>query len=108
MDLQEKIHTLPASPGVYLYKNAEGEVLYVGKANSLRTRVRSYFAEGAAENAKTGSLLRQAVDLDYIVVDNEQEALALKRAMVERGMSAAEIEQVLLAGRPSEEGKPRG
>ena len=84
MDLQEKIRTLPSSPGVYLYKNAEGEVLYVGKANSLRARVRSYFAEGAAEDAKTGSLLREAVDLDYIVVDNEKEALALENNLIKQ------------------------
>ncbi|MDP9263913.1 MAG: excinuclease ABC subunit UvrC [Acidobacteriota bacterium] len=84
MDLHEKIRTLPASPGVYLYKNAEGEVLYVGKANNLRARVRSYFAEGAAEDAKTGSLLREAVDLDYIVVDNEKEALALENNFIKQ------------------------
>ncbi|HEV2021709.1 MAG TPA: excinuclease ABC subunit UvrC [Terriglobales bacterium] len=84
MDLHQKIRTLPASPGVYLYKNAEGEVLYVGKANSLRARVRSYFAEGAAEDAKTGSLLREAVDLDYIVVDNEKEALALENNLIKQ------------------------
>jgi excinuclease ABC subunit C len=84
MDLSQKIQTLPASPGVYLYKNAEGEVLYVGKANNLRARVRSYFAEGAAEDAKTGSLLREAVDLDYIVVDNEKEALALENNLIKQ------------------------
>ena len=84
MDLHEKIRTLPASPGVYLYKNAEGEIIYVGKANSLRARVRSYFLEGAAENAKTGSLLREAVDLDYIVVDNEKEALALENNLIKQ------------------------
>ena len=84
MDLYQKIQTLPASPGVYLYKDAEGEVLYVGKANSLRARVRSYFAEGAAEDAKTGSLLREAVDVDYIVVDNEKEALALENNLIKQ------------------------
>src|SRR5271157_1230370 len=84
MDLHQKIRTLPTSPGVYLYKNAEGEVIYVGKANSLRARVRSYFLEGAAENAKTGTLLREAVDLDYIVVDNEKEALALENNLIKK------------------------
>src|SRR5271169_2938425 len=84
MDLHQKIRTLPTSPGVYLYKNAEGEIIYVGKANSLRARVRSYFLEGAAENAKTGSLLREAVDLDYIVVDNEKEALALENNLIKQ------------------------
>src|SRR5664280_1309985 len=84
MDLHQKIRTLPASPGVYLYKNADGEIIYVGKANSLRARVRSYFLEGAADNAKTGSLLREAVDLDYIVVDNEKEALALENNLIKQ------------------------
>ena len=84
MDLHEKIRTLPALPGVYLYKNAEGEVIYVGKAKSLRARVRSYFLEGAAEDAKTGSLLREAVDVEYIVVDNEKEALALENNLIKQ------------------------
>src|SRR5271169_5019162 len=84
MDLHQKIRTLPTSPGVYLYKNADGEIIYVGKANNLRSRVRSYFLEGATENAKTGTLLREAVDLDYIVVDNEKEALALENNLIKQ------------------------
>ncbi len=84
MDLHEKIRTLPTAPGVYMYKNAEGEVIYVGKAKSLRARVRSYFVEGATEDAKTGSLLREAVDLEYIVVDNEREALALENNLIKQ------------------------
>jgi excinuclease ABC subunit C len=85
MDLIEKIRTLPIQPGVYLYKNAEGEVIYVGKAKSLRARVRSYFQEGVGEaNAKTGSLLRDAVDVEYIVVSNEKEALALENNLIKQ------------------------
>src|SRR5690348_3002207 len=85
MDLTEKIRTIPLRPGVYLYKNAEGEVIYVGKAKSLRARVRSYFQEGVGEaNAKTGSLLREAVDVDYIVVDNNKEALALENNLIKQ------------------------
>src|SRR4051795_8224524 len=85
MDLHEKIRTLPTQAGVYLYKNAEGEVIYVGKAKSLRARVRSYFVEGvAAGDAKTGSLLREAVDVEYIVVDNEKEALALENNLIKQ------------------------
>jgi excinuclease ABC subunit C len=84
MDLHEKIRTLPTSPGVYLYKNAEGQVIYVGKAINLRSRVRSYFVEGAAVNAKTGSLLREAIDVDYVVVDNEKEALALENNLIKQ------------------------
>src|SRR6202008_3794451 len=85
MDLTEKIRTLPLRPGVYLYKNPEGEVIYVGKAKNLRARVRSYFQEGVGEaNAKTGSLLREAVDVDYIVVDNNKEALALENNLIKQ------------------------
>lgn len=82
MDLLEKVRTLPTSAGVYLYKNAEDEVIYVGKARNLRSRVRSYFVESRVVDAKTGSLLREAVDLDYIVVDNEAEALALENNLI--------------------------
>ena len=82
MDLYEKIRTLPTDPGVYLYKNAEGEVIYVGKAKNLRARVRSYLLETAQANAKTGSLMREAVDLDYILAGNESEALALETNLI--------------------------
>jgi excinuclease ABC subunit C len=84
MDLHEKIRTLPPRPGVYLYKNASGEVIYVGKAKNLRSRVRSYLLEAAQANAKTGSLMRDAVDVDYILVDNEHEALALENNLIKQ------------------------
>jgi excinuclease ABC subunit C len=84
MDLHEKIRTLPLLPGVYLYKNAEGEVIYVGKANNLRSRVRSYLLLANQANAKTGSLMREAVDIDYILVANEHEALALENNLIKQ------------------------
>ncbi|HXR38167.1 MAG TPA: excinuclease ABC subunit UvrC [Terracidiphilus sp.] len=84
MDLYEKIRTLPTQPGVYLYKNAEGEVIYVGKAKNLRARVRSYLLQASQANAKTGSLMREAVDLDYILVANEHEALALENNLIKQ------------------------
>jgi excinuclease ABC subunit C len=84
MDLLAKIRTLPTSPGCYLYKNAEGEVIYVGKAKNLRARVRSYFLEASQANAKTGSLMREAVDVDYITVANEHEALALENNLIKQ------------------------
>jgi excinuclease ABC subunit C len=84
MDLYEKIRTLPTQPGVYLYKNADGEVIYVGKAKNLRSRVRSYLLEASQANAKTGSLMREAVDLDYILVANEYEALALENNLIKQ------------------------
>jgi excinuclease ABC subunit C len=84
LDLLAKIRTLPTSAGCYLYKNAEGEVIYVGKAKNLRARVRSYFLEANQMNAKTGSLMREAVDLEYITVANEREALALENNLIKQ------------------------
>jgi excinuclease ABC subunit C len=84
MDLHQKIRTLPTQPGCYLYKNAEGEVIYVGKAKNLRARVRSYFLEASQVNAKTGSLMREAVDVEYITVANEHEALALENNLIKQ------------------------
>jgi excinuclease ABC subunit C len=84
MDLLAKIRTIPTEPGVYLYKNAEGEVIYVGKAKNLRSRVASYFHEARWEDAKTGTLVREAVDVDYIVVANNKEALALENNLIKQ------------------------
>ncbi|MFY9949568.1 MAG: excinuclease ABC subunit UvrC [Candidatus Sulfotelmatobacter sp.] len=84
MDLLQKIRTIPTEPGVYLYKNAEGEVIYVGKAKNLRSRVASYFHEGRWEDSKTGTLVREAVDIDYIVVANNKEALALENNLIKQ------------------------
>ncbi len=84
MDLREKASQLPLQPGVYLYKDARGAVLYVGKAKSLRHRVRSYFADDKLDDAKTGSLISEARDIEYILVDNEKEALALENNLIKR------------------------
>jgi excinuclease ABC subunit C len=84
MDLHEKIRSLPTSAGVYLYKNAEGEVIYVGKAKNLRSRVSSYFHEGRLYDAKTGTLVREAAGVDYIVVANNKEALALENHLIKQ------------------------
>jgi excinuclease ABC subunit C len=84
MDIHAKIRTIPTAAGVYLYKNAEGEVIYVGKAKNLRSRVSSYFHEGRATDAKTGTLVREAADVDYIVVANNKEALALENNLIKQ------------------------
>src|SRR6202047_1792976 len=84
MDLREKAAQLPLSPGVYLYKDAHGTVIYVGKAKNLRARVRSYFSEERQADAKTGSLLTEARDIDYILVDNNKEALALENNLIKQ------------------------
>jgi excinuclease ABC subunit C len=84
MGLSEKIRALPTQPGVYLYKNADGDVIYVGKAKNLRARVRSYLLDASQANAKTGSLMRAAIDIDYILVANEHEALALENNLIKQ------------------------
>src|ERR1022692_794977 len=84
MDLQQKVASLPTEPGVYLFKDALENIVYVGKASSLRSRVRSYFLETRVLDAKTGSLVREIVDFDYIVVDNEREALALENNLIKQ------------------------
>ncbi len=84
MELREKVASLPLQPGVYLFQDAGGAILYVGKARSLRSRVRSYFLEARWQDAKTGSLVREIADLQYIVVDNEKEALALENNLIKQ------------------------
>src|SRR5215472_13030394 len=84
MELREKVAQLPLRPGVYLYKDAGGKVIYVGKAKILRNRVRSYFSEDKLGDAKTGSLIAEACDIDYILVDNEKEALALENNLIKQ------------------------
>jgi excinuclease ABC subunit C len=84
MTLQEKLDQLPSLPGVYLYKDAAGGVLYVGKAASLRSRVRSYFQPGADLSARIRTLVSQVRDLDFIVAESEPEALALEFNLIQR------------------------
>lgn len=78
------INELPLDPGVYLYEDAAGTVIYVGKAKSLRARVRNYLSTDSLADAKTGSLMRDAIHVRYIVVDNEREALALENNLIKR------------------------
>jgi excinuclease ABC subunit C len=82
MELIEKVDQLPLQPGVYLFQDARRAILYVGKARSLRHRVKSYFLESRWQDAKTGSLVREIADIEYIVVDNEREALALENNLI--------------------------
>jgi len=84
MEPREKAASLPEAPGVYLFKDAAGKVVYVGKARSLRNRVRSYFLESRWVDAKTGSLAREIADLETIVVENEREALALENNLIKQ------------------------
>jgi excinuclease ABC subunit C len=84
MELREKAAQLPLLPGVYLYKDQHGEVIYVGKAKNLRARVRSYFNDDRLADTKTGTLIADARDVEYILVDNNKEALALENQLIKQ------------------------
>ncbi|MBI3626308.1 MAG: excinuclease ABC subunit UvrC [Candidatus Rokubacteria bacterium] len=84
MTLQQKLDRLPDRPGVYLFKDAKSQVLYVGKGTSLRNRVRSYFHESRSRDPKTDVLVGQIKDLDVIVTANELEALILESNLVKK------------------------
>src|SRR5215472_687042 len=84
MELRDKVAQLPLQPGVYLYKDAGGKIIYVGKAKSLRARVRGYFNDERLADIKTGTLISEARDVDYILVDNEKEALALENNLIKQ------------------------
>ena len=80
--IREKLRLLPNKPGVYLFKNGQGKVLYVGKAKRLPARVRSYFAAGRPQAERTMQLLEQVRDFDYLVTQSETEALILEASLV--------------------------
>src|SRR5258707_2633103 len=88
MDIPEKLQgilaTLPAKPGCYLYRNAGGTIIYVGKAISLKNRVRSYFHADTSHDAKTRRLVREIADIDWIVVGSELEALILEMNLIQK------------------------
>lgn len=84
MDLEQKTANLPVDAGVYLFKDALGVIVYVGKARALRHRVRSYFLGSKILDAKSDSLRREIADIDYIIVDNEKEALALENSLIKQ------------------------
>ena len=79
--VEEKLAGLPDAPGVYLMRGAQGDVVYIGKARSLRSRVRSYFRRGD-HSAKTVSLVQRVADLEVIVTDSEVEALLLENNLI--------------------------
>ena len=84
MTLEEKLKNLPTAPGVYLYKDVAGKIIYVGKAKNLRNRVRSYFQSGRGHDVKTRELVRHISDLEFIVTDTEVEALVLESNLIKQ------------------------
>lgn len=83
-DLQDKLKRVPVAAGIYLHKNAAGKILYVGKAKNLRSRVRQYFQSSRHQDAKTRRLVRAIADFEFIVVDNEVEALVLESNLIKK------------------------
>ena len=84
MALQDKLETLPPQPGIYLFKNRKGKTIYVGKAKSLRHRVRSYFQHYKSLGIKTETLLREIADIEYIATDNDVEAVILENSVIKK------------------------
>lgn len=84
MTLAEKLKILPVAAGIYLHKNTDGKIIYVGKAKSLRNRVRQYFQSSRNMDAKTRRLVKRIADFEFIVVDNEVEALILESNLIKK------------------------
>jgi len=84
VDLKEKLKNLPIEPGVYLHKNAQGKIIYIGKAKNLRNRVRQYFQSGKGKGRKTNRLMKLIADFEFIVVDSETEALVLESNLIKK------------------------
>ena len=82
--LQAQADSMPTRPGVYLHKDDEGTIIYVGKAKNLRNRVRSYVQEGRPVDAKTAALMRKIHDIEFIVTDTEVEALILENTLIKQ------------------------
>ena len=76
--IEEKLHTLPAKPGVYLFRDKKEKVRYVGKSKSLRNRVRSYFQKSRSYDPRLDIMIKKISDLEFIVTDSEVEALILE------------------------------
>ncbi len=80
--LAEKLHNIPTNPGVYLHKDEQGKIIYIGKAKNLRNRVRSYFQQGRPRDAKTRVLVSKIRDVEFFLTDSEVEALILENTLI--------------------------
>ncbi len=84
MNIEKKVQVLPESPGVYLLKDSKGTIIYIGKAKSLRNRVRSYSQRVDERDIKTRTLISKIADLDYLVTESEKEALILENNLIKK------------------------
>jgi excinuclease ABC subunit C len=91
-EMEHRLHELPAAPGVYMHKDREGSVIYIGKAANLRTRVRSYFQKSRQHDYKTRILIQDIADIDWMETASEVEALFLESEMIKRHQPKYNIE----------------
>jgi excinuclease ABC subunit C len=84
MNTESKVQLLPESPGIYLLKDHKGTIIYIGKAKSLRNRVRSYFQRSDERDVKTRTLINKIADVDYLVTESEKEALILENNLIKK------------------------
>jgi len=82
--IAEKLKDLPTASGIYIHKNAAGKIIYIGKAKNLRSRVRQYFQSSRNFDPKTRNLVKLIADFEFIVVDNEVEALVLESNLIKK------------------------
>ena len=82
--IKEKLKTLPMSPGVYLMKNEDGDIIYVGKSKVLKNRISSYFINSKGHSVKTLRLVENIYDFDYMLTDSEVEALILECNLIKK------------------------
>ena len=82
--IKGKLSSIPTSPGIYFFKDKRNQIIYIGKAKSLRNRVRSYFTSTHKKDAKTQVLVRNIVDIDYLVVRSETEALLTESNLIKQ------------------------
>ena len=83
-DFEQQLKTLPQKPGVYIMKNDLGEIIYVGKAKILKNRVRQYFQNSKNHSEKVRAMVRHIAEFEYIVTDNEMEALLLECNLIKK------------------------
>ena len=84
MDIKNKLKQAPASPGIYIMKNVKEHVIYVGKAKNIRNRLRSYFQNSASLDARKSRMVQEVRDFEYIVTENELEALVLEANFIKK------------------------
>jgi len=99
-DLSARVKSIPTGPGVYLFKDEKGKVVYVGKAANLRNRVRSYFSASPTRSPKLAHLARTTADFEFIVTESDMEALVLECSLIKRYRPRYNVVSGMTSGTP--------